>query len=47
VIVAVEHDQIIGEPDDSGAPPVTIFGGWKGHGNGHFQAMEGDIHEER
>ena len=47
VIVAVEHDQIISESDDSGSPPVTILGGWKGGGNSRFQAMEGDVREER
>jgi len=30
VIVAVEHDQLLGTPDDPGAPPVPILGGWQG-----------------
>ena len=47
MIVSMSHDQIIGEPDESGLPSVTIFGGWKGRGHGRFQPVEGHMHEER
>ena len=47
VRVAVSPDPIIRIPEDSGAPPVTLVGGWKGGGKSHFQSMEGAMHEAR
>jgi hypothetical protein len=46
MIVSVENDQIIGEPNNSGLPSATVFEDWKCSGNRCFQPVQGHIHQE-
>jgi hypothetical protein len=47
VLVAGEHAQLSRIPEDSGAPPVTLWGGWQGGGKSRCQSLAGALQEER